>query len=215
MTRLVIIVTFLLTSHFVMGQIRIGPKTGLKLNNLSNGSEFQVLKSGFEFGAMGNVPLSKELYLQTEILITNKGYKEKYGDEIFDQLTTTYLQLPVLIQYRMGTNKLEYYGIAGVYAARWTGGKFRSRIEEEATIVEEDYTFVTSYNTEGFRDRRQEFGAILGAGLIYPLSVNHLIFDVRYNYGFTDVNDLQNEPAGYEKRSNRGIAITLGILFYL
>lgn len=202
----------ILTNGFT--QVRIGPKAGITFSRQSFDSDFQVMKSGAEFGAMGNVPLTTQLYLQAEILVTNKGYKEKFGDEIFDQLTSTYLQLPVLLQYRLG-DKIEYYGQLGVYAARWTRGKYRSRIETDTRIVEEDYTFTSSFNTEGFRDRRQEFGAIIGAGVIYPLSINHLVLDVRYNYGFTDSNDLQSEPEGYSKHANRSIAITLGILFYL
>lgn len=208
-------IIILWASTISLGQVRIGPKVGMTLSKQSFDSDYQILKAGSEFGAMGNVPLTTQLYLQAELLITTKGYKEKFGDEVFDQLTTKYLQLPVLLQYRFGYKKIEYYGIAGVYAARWTSGKYRSRVEPQTKIIEEDYSFTSSYNAEGFRDRRQEFGAIAGLGLIYPLSINHLILDIRYNYGFTDINDLQAEPEGYTKHANRSIAITIGILFFL
>ncbi|MTI41366.1 porin family protein [Fulvivirga lutimaris] len=201
-------------SAITHSQVRIGPKAGLTLSQQSFDSDYQVLKSGTEFGAMGNVPLTTQIYLQAELLMTTKGYKEEFGDDIFDQLTSTYLQLPVLLQYRFG-NKIEYYGVLGVYAGRWTKGKYRSRIEAETKIIEEDYVFTSSYNNEGFKDSRQEIGAIAGLGLIYPLSINHLILDVRYNYGLTDTYDLETKPEGYKKHANRSIAITLGILFYL
>lgn len=207
-----LIILAISTSNY--SQVRIGAKAGVTLSKQSFESDYQVLKSGSEFGAMGNVPLTTQIYLQAELLLTTKGYKEQFGDEVFDQLTSTYLQLPVLLQYRFG-NKIEYYGILGVYAARWTKGKYRSRIESKAKIIEEDYLFTSSYNNEGFKDRRQEIGAIAGLGLIYPLSINHIILDVRYNYGLTDTYDLKTEPDGYKKHANRSISITLGVLFYL
>ncbi len=214
MKKSVLIILLLVISSIGYTQVRLGPKVGATLSYQGFESDFQVLNSGVEFGAMGNVPLSTQLYLQAELLITSKGYREEFGDEIFDQLSTTYLQLPVLFQYRFG-RKVEYYGALGIYAASWTGGQYRSRIAEDTRIIQEDYQFTSSYNTEGFRDRRQEFGALAAIGLIYPLSINHLVLDVRYNYGFTDTNDLQNEPEGYSPSANRSLAITIGILFYL
>lgn len=211
----IIIAIFLLLSISVQAQVRIGPKVGLTLSQQSLDSDYLVWKSGFEFGAVANISLNSFLYLQSEFLITQKGYKEVYGnDELFNQLTATYWQLPVSIQYRRGLD-LEYFATLGVYAARWQSGTFRSRIVEDNDIVEEQYAFTRNYNVEGFRDNRTDFGALVAVGFIYPLSINHLMLDVRYNHGFSDVNDLQNEPEGYKVQSNRNIVISLTLLFYL
>lgn len=214
MNRIILLLVIITISQIANGQVTIGPKAGLTFASQSYNSDYKVLNSGFEFGAMGNVPLTEQLYLEAEFLVTNKGYKDQFGDEIFDQLTTTYLQLPVLVQYRI-SHDIEYYGELGVYAARWTKGKYRSRLKEGTKIIEEEYSFTSDYNVEGFKDNRQEYGAILGIGMIYPISINHLVLDIRYNYGFTDVNNLENEPQGYEKRANRSLVISLGMLFYL
>lgn len=178
-------------------------------------SDYQVWKTGLEFGALANVPISTHIFAQAEFLVTEKGYKEQFGEgELFDELTATYWQLPVSVQYRGGSD-IEYFGNLGAYIARWQSGKYRSRINTGSDIIEEDYKFTENYNTEGFKDNRTDFGVFASAGIIYPIAINHVMLDVRYNYGLTDVNDLQNEPSGYEKVTNQNIVISLAFLFYL
>lgn len=198
-----------------IGQVRLGPKAGITLSQQNFDSEYLVWQQGFEFGALAMVPIKEEIYLQAEFLVTQKGFREEFGSkESFNELTATYWQLPVSIQYRRG-NRVEYYVNAGVYVARWQSGKLRSRIDVESQIVEEDYEFTKNYNLEGFKDNRSDFGVMGSLGVIYPLSINHLMLDIRYNHGLVDVNDLQNEPDGYEARTNKNLVISLAILFYL
>jgi len=215
MRKPIIIILFTLVQISAWSQIKIGPKVGMTFSQQNIESDYLIWKTGFEFGVLANVSLTEQLYLQSEFLVTQKGFKEEFGDdELFNQLTATYWQLPVTVQYRRGF-ELEYYGSLGFYVGRWQSGKLKSRIEEGGQIIEEDYEFTSSYNIEGFKDNRTDFGAIVSAGIIYPLSINHIMLDVRYNHGLTDVNDLQTEPEGYSKQNNQNLVVSLTLLFYL
>jgi len=206
----------LLMPVLLHAQIYIGPKLGLNYSKQNRGNDFEVFKPGIQFGGLINVPLTDEFFVQGEFLVSRKGYREEFGkDELFDELTATYLEVPILAQVKKETYLFRYFINFGIFGAYWSDGETGSRIEEGGEIVSADYDFTNSRDADGFQDNRTDFGLVLGAGIVYTINVSDIMLDIRFNRGLIDPVDVDPEPEGFVGRHNSTFTVSLAYLFIL
>ena len=202
-----------LMSTFGIGQITIGPKFGVNMATQFK-SDFSVPKYGIAFGGAIDIPISSGFSVQGEFLVTQKGYREEYkGKEIFDELTATYLEIPAMAKYTISGVNWGYFFQGGVYWAYWSSGSFQSSTDGTNTI-NEDYDFQNSFDQDGYKDIRSDFGLVAEAGVTYDnLGSGVLAIGLRYSHGLVPTNSYQVPPADVVYKENK--VFTLSIIYFL
>jgi len=198
-----------------LGQITIGPKAGLNIATQFK-SDFSVPEIGFMFGGAIDIPISSGFSVQGEFLVTQKGYREEFkGKEIFDELTSSYLEIPAMAKYTITKVNFGYFFQGGVYWSYWNSGSYKSSIDGSNTIVE-DYTFQTEYDADGYKDNRSDFGAVAEVGVTYDnLGSGVLALGVRYSHSLVPTNNYQVSPPNTVDKLNKVITISLTYFLYL
>jgi hypothetical protein len=139
-------------------------------------------RTNINAGIFLGVPLSRHLYFQPELLYTNQGSASQPRYNYVVSATETYkfnyLHLPLLIKYCFPS---------WVYVA--TGPQFGLLLDAkiDQTIVDKNHTY---YVTRQYKPT--DFGWSLAVGYIGPMDVG---IDVRYNLGFTDINNTSAAAA--------------------
>ena len=202
-----------LMSSYGIGQIMIGPKFGVNMATQFK-SDFSVPKYGIAFGGAVDIPISSGFSVQGEFLVTQKGYREEYkGKEIFDELTATYLEIPAMAKYTITGVNWGYFFQGGVYWGYWSSGSFQSSTDGTNTI-NEDYGFQNSFDQDGFKDVRSDFGIVAEAGVTYDnLGSGVLALGLRYSHGLVATNSYQVPPADVVYNENK--VFTLSIIYFL
>jgi len=202
-----------LMSTYGIGQITIGPKFGVNMATQFK-SDFSVPKYGIAFGGAVDIPITSGFSIQGEFLVTQKGYREEYkGKEIFDELTSTYLEIPAMAKYTITGVNWGYFFQGGVYWGYWSSGSFQSSTDGTNTI-NEDYDFQNSFDQDGFKDIRSDFGIVAEAGVTYDnLGSGVLALGLRYSHGLVATNSYQVPPADVVYSENK--VFTLSIIYFL
>ena len=211
--KLIILLFLIPISGF--GQIRIGPKAGLNIATQFK-SDYTVPKYGFMFGGAIDIPITSGFSVQGEFLISKKGYREEFkGDEIFDELTSTYFEIPAMAKYTITKVNFAYFFQGGVYWSIWSAGSYKSSIDGNNIIVE-DYVFQSDYDQDGYKDNRSDFGLVAEAGVTYDnLGAGVLALGLRYSHSLIPTNNYQNPPPDTVNKLNQVITISLGYFLYL
>ena len=153
------------------------------------------IKIGLHFGAFGNLSLSDNFKLQTEINYEQKG-------SAYDDVTNSYeyISIPVLARVSLGKSlktPLHFNIYAGPYSA------FLINAESEVSEIEtEGQTIDKKDDTEN-----TEIGLVGGFGVNYPINNSNVFLDFRFGLGLTefDKND--------EDLRNKYFGISLGLEF--
>ena len=207
---------FLTFGPTMYAQIMLGPKAGFTFSQQNRNSDFEVNKRGVQYGAVVIIPLKGNFSIQTELLFTEKGYREDFGSsEVYDELTAHYLEIPGYLHVQKDLYKLKFFTNMGFYMALWRSGTYKSRLELGGEILTEYYAFTGTFDADGFSDNRKDFGLSLGLGFIYPVNNSNLMLDLRFNRGLVDPNNLENPPTDYIAQFNKNWALSLTYLFYL
>lgn len=194
-------------------QIMVGSKIGLNVASQFK-SDFTVPKFGLVYGGAIDIPIAKGFSVQGEFLVTKKGYQEQYnGKDIFDELTSTYLEIPVLAKYTIDGINVGYYFMGGVYWSYWTQGKYQSSIDGQE-ILFENYEFQSDYDIDGFKDIRNDFGLIAEAGVTYDnLGSGLLTLGFRYSHGLIATNNFENQNQNEVYKINK--VITVSVTYFM
>jgi hypothetical protein len=199
------------------GQITLGPRLGLNFSKQSLDSPYETWKTGTVFGGVVNLPIKNELSFQGEFLFSQKGYREEFdGDNSYDELTSKYWEVPLLINYMYSAGQVNFFGNAGAYLAYWKSGSYESKIGENDVLVE-DYEFTSTPDEDGFSDNRFDYGVAVGAGVLYDRvgTAGNIILEFRYSQGFAPVSTVENPPADYTAGKNKTFSISLAYMLYL
>lgn len=160
-------------------------------------------------------------FTRTGLTLTEKNMKREYRDEsicINTKINAQYLQVPVMVGYKLGIPMLGSINVAGgMYFSYGIGGKAKDKrgfvnyTPGGDTLDEREYktnTFANAY-------RRFDTGIAISAGI----EVKRITFNLGYEHGLLDVyND--NENVNYNKNikeikkikdiKNRSIYATIG-----
>lgn len=206
----------LLFSSWSNAQITIGPKAGINVASQFN-TDYDVPKIGFMYGGAVNIPILEKISIQGEFLVTQKGSREEYnGSTVFDELTATYLEIPATAKYTFSDATWGYYGQGGVYWSYWTKGKYQSSVDGEE-INFENYSFQKDYDSDGFKDNRNDFGLVVEGGITYDNlgSSGIIALGIRYSHGLVPTTNFETPPADTQNKLNKVLTISITYFLFL
>jgi hypothetical protein len=199
------------------GQIfSLGVKAGAGFSYLShfekNGEDIKRFTNiMFDGGLTGNVKFTKLVSLQFEILFEQKG--ENYKINLTSGTGTTetekmkiylnYLTLPILVEFSHKFGNFILFGGLGPYIGYALDGK----------MILGSQKVSMKFGKDEFRRFDAGLSADLGCG--YKAGPGNIILDLRYNYGFMDIEQLKDKPDGYKSHCNRNLGIYLGYVIPL
>ena len=132
-----------------------------------------------------------------------KGYFHKVCNEIYDQLETNYLEVPIMIDYTFIIPSLQNWKAhanLGIYAAYWMSAKYKTKGFDSSG---EEFDF------EKNKASRFDFGPNAGGRIEYLLKNGSLSLDFRYELGLAD---LQKQVNDNTKNTNRAFIVGLTYL---
>jgi len=210
-----------------------GARVGMDFGSLSN---FSKVKSdaedvgekvarnahvGFQGGFFGCYNFNKILGVQAEFIFDRKGEKLTYtgtdhGDIITGTMNTsvTYMTIPILFKGGYDFGRFQVYGIFGPYIGIGLAGKLK--YTENGTSVERSMKFTKYDATSSVDDGPYEHANRFDAGLTigvqpgFKLGPGIIIMDLRYNFGFIDVQNYSPKPDNYYVRCTRSFGLSFG-----
>lgn len=208
----------LLFTCFNFAQAQVAVKVGVNFSNMVFEEDDSTIEDLAKDGAVkltaGFVfilPLSDVLAIQPELLYTQKGASNSYkllGQEITNDLTYNYLDIPLMLRVSLGDTYGEGLGIylnGGVYI----GYAFSGKRETTSPLGNNETTFTFDDLDD---QRRLDYGFGIGGGL----TLGNLFFDLRYMHGTNNLldDDIDNtNDADFQKFQHRGLALTAGLAF--
>lgn len=199
--------------------LSMGVKVGMNLSSMSGDVNDADSRLGYQFGVTFNYDFSENLFLETGLEFTLKGYDEKAdmavigGVEVMNakqKCNAQYIQIPIHIGYKMDVaTDVKISFLAGPYLAYGVGGKtkltgyvqtgdyWRPTID----INEKANTFSTGALKEF------DFGFGFGVGAEYQKYV------ARLGYDFGMVNVSEKFADEKMKLRNRNAYLTFGYKF--
>ncbi len=204
----------LISTVTVAAEISYGAKVGMILSNITQTpvewEQDKSFKAGFTGGVFLNYAFNENFSIQPELLYTQKGVKDNlYDGFITVDLTASfdYFELPVLAKYTFPWKKNFKPCIFAGPSFAYT---ISSNLEVSALLfsAEIDFSDLTHVT---------DFGFVAGAGFDCPLGKGNLVFDARFQLGFTNVIlsgdfeiDGSTQTIDEDDFKNYGFAFMLG-----
>ena len=170
----VFFLTAMLTASLLIkaqkAHVELGLKGGLNVATLSSPAYNYSIdpRISANFGGLAHIHLSKEIAIQPELLFSGQGAKRTSEGKEF-KTNLNYLQIPVLLQYLIGTGfRLETGPQFGVLLSA------NSKVDNVTTNV--NYAYKT-----------MDVAWVFGAGYLTPSGFG---IDARYNLGLSNINDI-------------------------
>ncbi|MEM9821932.1 MAG: porin family protein, partial [Bacteroidota bacterium] len=163
---------------------------------------------GWNIGVIGEIPINRSLSFQPELALNQKGFQLREGLNIdlfkipipigASAVTrVNYIDLPLLLKYKLGNQAWNAYLTAGPVFSYATGGQLQTK----AQVLFDIPITSTDLDLGALGYSRMEVSASLGAGLSFDTGAGSLFFDARYVRGLTDVYDV---PVVDLKLKNQG-----------
>jgi hypothetical protein len=185
-------------------QLTFGVKGGLNVAKLSFDPDEGFTpenRMGLVVGMLVTQPLRSRFGLQVEALYSQKGAKDEFSEEGIDFKQTIqldYIEIPVLANVAVtSTDTVRFSLNAGPTFGFLVNDKEVFEVDGEKD--EDDIEDVKSYDI-GF--------AVGGA-----VQTRQLIFDARYTWGLTNLNDDPDPEEASQKVKNKAFTFTVGWLF--
>jgi hypothetical protein len=214
---LTIVITFLVSVHARTQNFEAGIRTGLGLstysgwNSRSSGDDdlkrFPLV--GYHIGLSGQYHFSELLGLKAELQLIQRGEGlELTGTEKTSykgKVNMTYFTLPIMAAFSHSFGNILVFGQAGPYFGFGLTAK-KVSLDPSKTVWKVNFSESAAH--------RFDIGCIVGVGAGYPVGPGNIIFDLRYDIGFLDVNsppdETKNDP--YKAYCNRTFEIAIGYL---
>lgn len=199
---------------------------GLNLANITKTNNGQTEKNNllttFNVGFMGRFGLSKEVDLESGLLLTGKGAKaETYfnggNDYVKSTFNPLYVELPLNLVVTLPLEKSSgIFFNAGPYIAIGVGGKSKtnSKIGALTSSSSSSIKFsnddpFTSQQDDAAYDKlkRFDYGLNFGGGF----QLQHLILKVNYGLGLAKINSTESNNSANDKNKYRTVSISVGI----
>lgn len=148
------------------------------------------------FGAVLDYRVTDFITLHLEPMLLGKGPKAEEGEnKVVFRLT--YIEIPAMFKYIIGTNTIKPYLMAGPTIGFLQDAKLK----------------VTMGNWDDLKDdlKSIDFGFGFGAGLDLPIGNNSIFVEARYSLGLMNIAD--KDEGTYADVKTRGIQIFVGITF--
>lgn len=171
-------------------KVRFGIKAGVtvaktQFENKWNPTDYSFKTGGF-FGVFIRKSLNKSVYFQPELLLVNKGAKEKHEDYNY-RVDLTYLELPLNLLYKSSDSK---------------GGFFIGGGPAPSVFIGDNIFYFGDQNAKSF-----DFGINILTGYELPIGFS---INLNYTHGLLNLtSDKEHVPT----IRNRSFGLTLGYLF--
>ncbi|MBP9926326.1 MAG: PorT family protein [Cyclobacteriaceae bacterium] len=188
-TYLLTTIAFLLITMAAQAQsINLGIKGGLNAYTIKgdNSDDFDP-KYSFHVGLLGHIHMSDEIAIQPEIYYSAQGTQYKSnGSDL--KLNLNYVNVPLLLQYMFDNGfRLQAGAQLGILASA------KSEIGGTTTDVKSSF-------------KGTDIAGVVGMSYVKPST--GLGFDIRYNYGVTNISENDNIES-----FNRGFQVGIFYLF--
>jgi len=121
--KILVVITLVLSATYTQAQTRFGIKGGLNFSTIaiSGGGTTTTpdSKIGFNLGAISEIPLATDFYLQPGLLFSTKGYK--IGSNL--SVSTNNIEIPINALYKLNAGSVKVLGFAGPYIGYAVSGK--------------------------------------------------------------------------------------------
>ena len=166
-------------------KIKFGAKVGINISNITgdNTSSLEPV-SAFNFGLVTEIPIAKKFSFQPELMLSGQGYSFKGSDGNIVGLN--YLNVPLMAKY---------YLTKGLSLEAGPQIGYLLSAKNESTNVKDTF-------------KKVDLAANLGIG--YKLE-NGLNFGARYNFGLSNINNLDNSSSKYR---NEVFQVSVGYFFF-
>lgn len=210
-------------SGMLYSQVSVGVSVGYDRNNLSTGSSYRSFvrnkaMSGFSVGLPVRYDVNDWFGVQSELTYIQKNNKTERNyaySAISEEMTNSYLQVPLMGHFSFGSDKIRGFLNLGGYGAYWLSGNREGiNLNVFGEGQEQLYPYDESYKFDSRKDRRMEFGLVGGIGVQYNLNQNISFFaESRYYYSLTDMQKdyMYKRPTKY----NNTLAVNVGCMFSL
>ncbi|SHF79108.1 Outer membrane protein beta-barrel domain-containing protein [Fodinibius roseus] len=191
------------TAQGPMDRITFGAHAGWSVSNIS-GNHFEA-KSGFTGGVSATLRMGGNFYIQPEVNFQQQGakYVKEFiiGDVVYRdaQLNMSYLQVPLLLKYRIAPANLS------IYAGPQVGFKLSAK----------EYIDGGSYNYESNNVRNTDFSGTYGLEYFFwrPDENVAFVLNARHFIGFTNFANYSYANMPDNSYQNHGFVFSLGLRF--
>ncbi|MBS1509413.1 MAG: PorT family protein [Bacteroidetes bacterium] len=199
---------------------------GLNLANITTTNDGHTEKNNmlttFNAGFMGRFGLSKEVDLESGLLLTGHGSKaETYFNGGADYVKSTfnplYVEVPLNVIVNVPLDKTSgIFFNAGPYIAIGVGGKSKTNSKigpitssSSSSIQFSNDNPFTSQQDDAAYDKlkRFDFGLNLGGGF----QLEHIILKVNYGFGLAKINSTESNNTANDKNKYRTLSFSVGI----
>jgi opacity protein-like surface antigen len=191
-TKFLFLSAALLISFASMAQFHIGAKAGANIFKVDGHSFKDQFKYGYHLGGFMEIPISKKLTIQPEVLfnqystVLDSSYKNIY-DGVFNSqngnnIKLNYLSIPVLLEYKMA----KFFRLQA-------GPQFGVLIDQNRSLLQNG----------GDAFKRGDLSMLAGA----ELQILKFRITGRYAIGLSNINDIDNQ----DKWTNQGFQLSLGL----
>ncbi len=208
--KLILISLMTMTSFNVMAQLKIGGRVGVNIANVavSNIEDISTNSiTGFSIAGVLDIPVAGNFSIQPEIVFIQKGFNQEETFEIFGETFTVkadqivnHIDVPILAKYAfVNSETLVVYAAVGPVLGYAISGKYKVESNGEKETMD------INFDDDGLN--RFDFGASFGAGAGFGVGPGHIIVDLRYVMGFSN---LIKDPVDNEKVNNTGFGASVG-----
>ncbi|MBQ0057184.1 MAG: PorT family protein [Bacteroidales bacterium] len=177
----------------------------------------QSMSNGFVMGAGVRYIEEKIFGLQAEVLLTQRGIKDRYDayPQYSFERTLTYIEVPILAHVYFNMGKRNEISLdAGPKLGYYLGGGTKSKTDSEYQDMVVNMTVHRYAHHDMPLDRKFDYGIQAGLGYEFKLSRDmSLQVQGRYYYGLGNMfHDMKSDT--YENSSNQSVQIVTSLWFH-
>ncbi len=171
-----------------------------------------LFKPGFHAGVSAEFPLSNVFSLESDLLLSTKGFRlyEDYtilGQNIINEghLNLYYLDIPFTVKATLNLGNLGIYGKAGPYIGVGLSGtsEYSTTVNGLSYTIEPDINWGTGENDDF---RRLDYGLVVGTG------IDVSAFQIGFNYAIGLANIVADNDEG-SRINNHVYSLSIGYFF--
>lgn len=195
MKKILLAILFLSCITSVQAQFSIGLRGGVSLAEVRGFSEFSSPKPLVSLALPLKFGLSDRWAIQTEPTFIQKGHYGTFPavNSIIDfSVKINMVELPILAVYDVFQN--EQFDV-GLFIGPGIGYAFNATLKDNFTV--DSFSFASASYAE-----RVDYVGIVGTDIRFKWDKHHFVFDIRYNYEWTEYahdesSSFQNEVLGF------------------
>lgn len=195
--------------------VSVGARAGLNITHLRKFSAPDMYKKrvnlGTDLAAVLRIDFHKNISLQTEIEFVQKGQAWKRSDDTARFVSKTvinYVQFPILMVAKVGSEKVKAVFFLGPYFSYWTGGYNQNSV----SVEKQTKTAVTDTHIFTKNDMRFDAGIVSGVGADIKAGKGWIEIAARHNAGLISIT---KKDSGLPKNYNCNFNLSFGYLYVI